>query len=120
MNQEIKARWLEALRGNKYKQGMQALRKKDDRFCCLGVLCDITHPQGWQEPTENDHRHYINDEDKGNWFEFNYKNHLSGGFLPFNLAQELELTTEQESELTAMNDAGKTFSEIADWIEVHL
>jgi hypothetical protein len=40
MNPEIKAKWLEALRGGNYKQGTHAL-KKHDCFCCLGVLSDI-------------------------------------------------------------------------------
>ena len=40
MKKEIADKWVEALRSGKYKQGKSAL-KKDDSFCCLGVLCDI-------------------------------------------------------------------------------
>lgn len=40
MNPEIKKRWLKALRSGDYKQGRRCLRTKD-RFCCLGVLCDL-------------------------------------------------------------------------------
>ena len=40
MNQEIKRRWVEALRSGEYKQGREAL-KCQGQFCCLGVLCDL-------------------------------------------------------------------------------
>lgn len=41
MNQEIKKRWVAALRSGDYKQGTGALRNADNKFCCLGVLCDL-------------------------------------------------------------------------------
>ena len=40
MNKNIKARWLNALRGPRYLQGTGALRF-GNRFCCLGVLSDL-------------------------------------------------------------------------------
>lgn len=40
MNPEIKAKWVAALRSGEYKQGRGQLRI-GDRFCCLGVLCDL-------------------------------------------------------------------------------
>lgn len=40
MNQKIKKKWIEALRSGKYKQGKTLLRSAN-KFCCLGVLCDI-------------------------------------------------------------------------------
>jgi hypothetical protein len=40
MNSTIKAQWVAALRSGEYKQGTNYLRK-EDRFCCLGVLCDL-------------------------------------------------------------------------------
>ncbi len=40
MNADIKAKWLEALRSNNYKQTQHAL--KDERgHCVMGVLCDL-------------------------------------------------------------------------------
>lgn len=41
MNPEVKAKWLEALRSGKYKQGKFMLRNQYDGYCCLGVLCDL-------------------------------------------------------------------------------
>jgi hypothetical protein len=38
--QALKQRWVEALRSGEYEQGAGALRN-GDKFCCLGVLCDI-------------------------------------------------------------------------------
>lgn len=53
MNQQIKEKWLEALRSGKYKQGSFRLRKSEgNRFCCLGVLCDLyfeDHDEDWVE-----------------------------------------------------------------------
>lgn len=40
MNQDIRKRWVDALRSGKYKQTTQRLRT-DKGFCCLGVLCDV-------------------------------------------------------------------------------
>lgn len=40
MTKEQKAKWIEALRSGDYKQGQGALRE-DDRFCCLGLACEI-------------------------------------------------------------------------------
>lgn len=51
MNQEVKAKWLAALRSGQYKQGPGYLRR-NDQFCCLGVLCDLFAKEGhgdWQE-----------------------------------------------------------------------
>ena len=47
MNQEIKQKWLEALRSGKYKQGRLGLRNKQNEFCCLGVLCDVLDNNKW-------------------------------------------------------------------------
>jgi len=40
MDKRIKARWLKALRGQRYLQGTGGLRFGNS-FCCLGVLCDL-------------------------------------------------------------------------------
>ena len=40
MNPTIKRAWIRALRSGKYKQGIMTL-KKGNKFCCLGVLCDL-------------------------------------------------------------------------------
>ena len=46
LDKKLKAKWVRALRSGKYKQGTGELRvnadaRKDEKFCCLGVLCEI-------------------------------------------------------------------------------
>lgn len=102
MNPEIKAKWVEALRSGKYKQTRNALRKSDNRFCCLGVLCDIADPTGWQ-PAPGSYRH----------------RHLQG--MPdAEILRRADLPRICADELAAMNDGGKPFSEIASHIEANL
>jgi hypothetical protein len=45
MNQEVKARWVAALRSGEYKQTKEYLQSEDG-FCCLGVLCEIAVQDG--------------------------------------------------------------------------
>jgi hypothetical protein len=44
MNREIAKLWTEALRSGQYEQAIMHLRY-DDKFCCLGVLCDLHNKQ---------------------------------------------------------------------------
>ena len=51
MNQEVKEKWVAALRSGEYKQTKQTLHDKNG-FCCLGVLCDLYLKENdldWQE-----------------------------------------------------------------------
>lgn len=41
MNEEIKAKWIAALRSGEYEQGRSSLRPSSNSYCCLGVLCDL-------------------------------------------------------------------------------
>lgn len=41
MNKEVIKKWVDALRSGEYIQGRGALRSIHNRFCCLGVLCDL-------------------------------------------------------------------------------
>jgi hypothetical protein len=45
VNNEVKAKWVAALRSGEYKQGLTRLKTVyegiDPKFCCLGVLCDL-------------------------------------------------------------------------------
>lgn len=66
--------WIDALESGKYAQGRGVLRTKDDRFCCLGVLCALT-PAGvwsltpddvWDTATRDDVYVYAKDEEEKN------------------------------------------------------
>lgn len=50
MKKEIADKWIAALRSGDYKQGKGALRKKDDTYCCLGVLCAILGIEAREPP----------------------------------------------------------------------
>ena len=47
MKKDIADRWVKALRSGEYKQGRGFLKVKE-RYCCLGVLCDLYDPKGWK------------------------------------------------------------------------
>ena len=62
MNQEVKAQWVAALRSGAYEQGRSHLRSTEDKFCCLGVLCDVAVEQGlatWQPSMLNPDAFYV-------------------------------------------------------------
>lgn len=40
MDQEIKWRWIKALRSGHYRQG-EGMLYENGSYCCLGVLCDV-------------------------------------------------------------------------------
>jgi len=41
MKKNIAMKWVKALESGDYKQGRERLRSKSNKFCCLGVLCNI-------------------------------------------------------------------------------
>lgn len=43
----VQAAWVAALRGGQYQQGTGRLRDGDDKFCCLGVACDVVSGLDW-------------------------------------------------------------------------
>lgn len=106
MDPTVKARWLEALRSGRYRQGLGALRPSSTRFCCLGVLCDILEPEGWRQSSNMDFKH----------LEFN--------FMPGQSTYGKAGMTGDEmgdmDTLSRMNDEGQSFEQIARWIEENL
>lgn len=51
-----------ALRSGNYKRGRAFLRRSDDKFCCLGVLCELAVKAGVIEPPAldpHDRDHYL-------------------------------------------------------------
>lgn len=99
MDPEKKAAWVKALRSGEYKQAHGRLRDGDS-FCCLGVYCDIRGAT-W-------------DCGAASWCGRASRN-LS---LPDGLRGEVG--AEAQEDLSFMNDNGKTFDDIAEWIEAKL
>lgn len=119
MDKELKAKWLAALRGGKYKQGKGFLRTGDDCFCCLGVLCDLVHPEGWGE-TKKMTACVGTKSIEAPAVRFNWSEDYDFHSLPWHLRDEINMPGEEVGEVMQMNDNGKTFSQIADYIEKKL
>lgn len=117
MNAELKAKWVEALRSGKYKQTQGVLRSSANHFCCLGVLCDIVDPHAWG--TLDTVETQVNGKDVSKrargWGADENRTSLA---IETNRRTGLDAT--YENTLIALNDDGKPFSVIADYIERHL
>jgi hypothetical protein len=115
---ELKAKWLEALRSGKYQQAKGVLRDRTGAMCCLGVLCDVIRPDGW----EVDHEIWRWREDATD------NGHVQ--YLPVRLRtrfgfNEMRDGNSIESVLANRNDGTSgykrhTFAEIADFIEANV
>lgn len=46
VNKERVRLLVDALRSGEYKQGSGALRPEDDKYCCIGVGCDVARKNG--------------------------------------------------------------------------
>jgi hypothetical protein len=120
MNPQVRDLWVAALRSGDYKQGRGQLRK-NDRYCCLGVLCDL---------------HRI-ETGLGKWIVDTYKTDKSAAgirdYLPQTVVQWAGLEERNSSvdsflretnptvngnALSRLNDDGSTFAQIADLIAI--
>jgi hypothetical protein len=116
MKKEIADKWVAALRSGKYQQGTGALNS-NNRFCCLGVLCDISGVGAWSADFNG--TFYIIPDDQ---FEDSSDIYLPHGVMEWAEMDDAEGyvgfdTSPGPSHLTGMNDSGMTFEEIADVIE---
>jgi hypothetical protein len=122
VNSEVKAKWVAALRSGQYEQGKSVLRS-GDRYCCLGVLCDISGLGTWvpvSAAETGEHGTYR--------YQFADKHSGSIGLLPFDVLSWAGLDNDAAAvddmpdhmQPVTMNDIGRTFEEIADSIEAHL
>lgn len=117
MDAELKAKWTAALRSGEFRQGRNALKSDDGRFCCLGVLCQIAGAS-WDTNEEGDRLALID----GRTVNRIGDEVLAGDFLGV-----VGFSDEQQRTLHQMNDGdalSKTpehsFAEIADWIDANL
>lgn len=119
MDQHVKALWVAALRSGKYTQGTGALCI-NDTYCCLGVLCDLAVQEEIILCRESSHL--------TGHIGFGFPHDLNYSLLPYKVYAwanlpgndpkiEIDGTTMSLSEL---NDAGKSFEEIATLIEEQL
>jgi hypothetical protein len=112
MDSETKSHWVAALRSGDYKQGTKVLRTVADSYCCLGVLCNLVDPNGWERSGVE----IVNHDS----YAFRYKGKRVYGALPVDLQGEKHISPWVNIHLIHMNDSGSTFDQIADWIEENL
>jgi hypothetical protein len=116
MNPEVKAKWVAALRSGEYKQGTQQLRDECNRFCCLGVLCNLhaqAHPEiaaSQTTPTEYLGNSAMPHFSVREWAGLNSLKVAIGGVQAY-LAEHNDGTSACKR---------RTFAEIADAIEAQL
>lgn len=102
----FKKKWLSALRSKKFKQGTHALQA-EGKYCCLGVACRIMHPKLKISP------------ELGLLNEFTMKIKVPE-ILKGNVLSWQPNYNPIVDKLVSMNDNGKSFKEIADFIEEEL
>jgi len=124
MNSKIKKLWLKALRSGKYEQGRGQLKTEEDKFCCLGILCDIHSKEtktewdrafdGYDEPTYLGHDDVLPQEVL-DWAELDDDNPM------------VKDGNRKQHPLATFNDGDKyeevnkrTFKQIANYIEKSL
>lgn len=115
---DLTTKWIAALRSGEYKQATNGCLRKDDCHCALGVLCAIVDNDNWLPAS-----HY----DLGDFFK--YKGWVNK-YLPETQTHIVGIVDKNENgqglsvdfvnEIIYLNDnQGKSFEQIADWIEEH-
>ena len=139
MNEEWRDKWVAALRSGQYRQGVGSLTGPEDTYCCLGVLCNVFDPAGWDsnEPGSAYMHDYKEDHEEAEWDNDPNTGHgdhsehwdttHSETELPESLGELLGIHNGDQQMLIAFNDGVNgvhnplgvhlTFSEIADVIE---
>lgn len=123
MKEDIKRRWLKALRSGEYKQSRTYL-KSENGFCCLGVLCDILQKDGvtaWTELKSEDggvkHSFCLVRDEKG---YMSSQADTSAIALPAGVCKYVDMYG-MMGDLMMRNDILKdSFETIADFIEANL
>lgn len=120
-NKENMRLWVAALRSGDYQQGVGALQTEGNKFCCLGVACEIAMIHGIELTF------YQGSGEDSNFISYD----ACSTFLPAKVAAWLGIGYDQHSSFidvaisnslsaTAANDNNKmSFDEIADAVEVY-
>jgi len=112
MKEKIKKLWLEALRSGEYKQSKDEL-KNDNGYCCLGVLCDLHRKITKKKNNKWDKGKYLNADvdlpkEVMKWAKLDEIN------------PTILINKKDRRSLAELNDNGKSFKQIANFIEKHL
>ena len=105
--------WLDALRSGKFEQGEGKLRTKENKYCCLGVLYEVTGVE-WAM-TEYFSSYAV----KNCQAAKSYDGYNCAGLGDDK--RQFGITKDQEIRLWQLNDCEKlSFPQIADWIEKYI
>lgn len=133
MKNQIKRRWIAALRSGEYRKGKGALCKSTqsgDVFCCLGVLTQMAIEDGvldgWDVAPGRSSR--LGVVEKDGTIEIDGLPEVVRKWAGLHEAFPNIVTDDYEKSLAELNDGSKgyspqrplKFSEIADLIETHL
>ena len=131
MNPEVKQKWIDALRSDKYKQGSDNLRSVTG-YCCLGVLCDLysqEHNTQWEfrgnDETNLQHQDYWYFGDQSEFLPESVMNWAELKTPNPNVRVDVEDNEDEDNwyyidELSNINDSGYSFNVIANLIEAQL
>lgn len=132
MNQEIKARWVAALRSGEFEQGKDYLCE-DGKYCCLGVLSELAVRDGVIAPAEaidvpsggtipglafDGERHHL-PQSVAKWADINPEYDDWEGDVVYD-PDPYVLFGDRDQTVSELNDKGMTFPELADLIEEKL
>lgn len=121
MNQEIKARWVAALRSGEYAQSKDCLNNGNG-FCCLGVLSDLyarEHGVEWIPPREGKNHYTLSNDDEGREY-YPSERVIEWAQLPGDKGNAPVMVPGLRKTVAELNDSGATFKWIADVIEAQL
>ena len=119
MKQEIKEKWVDALRSGEYQQGTGYLKviheNGDAKYCCLGVLCELALKDNLDLPITETERFWNSDLLTAIAFDGEEE------YPPEEIDKWTDLPDFPVLELLAeKNDKGQSFDQIADYIEAEL
>ena len=114
LKKDILKGWIKAIRSGKYKQNFGSLSKLD-KFCPLGILCDISDKGSWIH--ENKKNHFT----KTDYIKTSYLNKTKT--LPKEVASWAGISEEELSKLTCFlfvyNDEMRvSLDDLADMLEL--
>lgn len=115
MNPKVKALWVASLRDGSFEQGKYALRELGDLYDPCGVLCELAVSAGILAPATE----YSKDNGAEVFFGYTYgeDSQKSATILPEPVGKWAGISTHIGYRLSLMGDNGKSFDEIATYIE---
>ena len=117
MDKKVKARWTDALRSGFYRKGTYQLRDLDDHYDPLGVLCELAVLDGVLSPPQK-----LDGSNAQVFYGYRYgsEGDWTATGLPTAVQEWSGLDYHLGYRVGCLSDGGKTFVEIADWIDSNL